>query len=120
MTVNSLALKDILEGIELGALDKTTIAPKETATATATYEVTQADVDAGEINNTVTATGKDPSGEAVTGEASAKVTTEEAAAAIKVTKTANPTSGVKVGDTVTYTITVENTCLYHYLGRQRL
>ena len=41
--------------------------------------MTQADVDAGEINNTVTAKGKDPKDADVTGTASAKVTTEEAA-----------------------------------------
>ena len=33
----------------------------------------------------------------------------EAAASLKVTKTADKTSGVKVNDTITYTITVENT-----------
>ena len=109
MTVSALALTDILAGIQLGALDKTTLAPGETATATATYVVKQSDVDAGEINNTVTATGKDPKDAPVTGEDSEKVTTEEAAASIKVTKTADKTSGVKVNETITYTIKVENT-----------
>ena len=109
VTVSSLAVTDVLAGIQLGKFDKTTIAPKEKATATATYVVKQSDVDAGEINNTATATGKDPKNEDVSGNASAKVTTEAAAGSIKVTKTADKTSGVKVGDTVTYTITVENT-----------
>ena len=80
----------------------------ETATARATYVVKQSDVDAGEINNTVTATGKDPKDGKVTGEDSEKVTTEEAAASIKVTKTSQD-SNVKVGDTVTFTIMVKNT-----------
>ena len=37
------------------------------------------------------------------------MTAEDAAAELSVTKTANPTSGVKVGDTITYTVVVENT-----------
>ena len=71
-------------------------------------ETTQADVDAGSIENTVTAKGKDPKNADVTGTATATVTTEEAAAELTVTKTADPTSGVKVGDTVTYTVVVTN------------
>jgi hypothetical protein len=82
VTVSSLALTEQLEGVVLGALDKTSIAPGETATATATYTVTQADVDAGEINNTATATGKDPKNADVTGNDAEKVTTEEAAASV--------------------------------------
>jgi uncharacterized repeat protein (TIGR01451 family) len=108
VTVSSLALNDILEGIELGALDKTTIAPGETATATATYVVKQSDVDKGKINNTVTATGKDPKGADVKASDSAEVTTVAADAKLTVEKTADPTSGVKVGDKVTYTVVVTN------------
>ena len=37
------------------------------------------------------------------------VTTEDAKAEISVTKEANPKSGVKVGDTITYTVIVKNT-----------
>ncbi|MBR4579424.1 MAG: InlB B-repeat-containing protein, partial [Oscillospiraceae bacterium] len=109
VTISDLVLEDILEGIQLGELDKTTIAPGETATATATYVVTQADVDAGQIDNTATATGKDPADEEVTGEDDCTVTTEEANASIAVTKTADPASDVNAGDTITYTVVVTNT-----------
>ena len=108
VTVNSLELEEKLEGVTLGALDKTTLAPKETATAKATYTVQQKDVDAGKIENTVNATGKDPKGTEITKPASETVTTEKAAPAIDVTKTSK-NANVKVGDTVTYTITVKNT-----------
>ena len=80
-----------------------------TGAITYTYTVTQADVDAGEIVTVVTATaiavrGDDPA----TVTASATVTTENAAAELEITKTATPKSGVKVGDTVTYTVKVTN------------
>ena len=85
------------------------LAPGEEATFTYTYEVTQDDVDAGEIVNVVKANataerGDDP--EEV--EATATVTAEEAAAELSITKEADPTSGVAVGDTITYTVVVKN------------
>ncbi|PRI12498.1 hypothetical protein B4915_00865, partial [Leucobacter massiliensis] len=49
---------------ELGAFDpeSATLAPGENATFTAKYTVTQADVDAGSITNSATATGTPPGG----------------------------------------------------------
>ena len=41
-------------------------------------------------------------------EATATVTTEAAEAKLSITKTANPTSGVAVDDTITYTVVVKN------------
>ena len=107
VTVSGLTVTDPMTGLVMGTLDKTTIAPGETATVTATYVVTQDDVDAGTFTNTATATGKDPKNADVTDDDSETVTTEDAAASIEVTKTASKTSGVKVGETITYTITVE-------------
>ena len=109
VTINGLTVADALEGVEIGTLDVTSIAPGETATATATYVVTQGDVDAGEINNTATVTGKNPKGADVIGTASAKVTTEEGAPVLTVTKTASKTTGAAVDDEITYTVTVKNT-----------
>ncbi|MBQ9890003.1 MAG: DUF11 domain-containing protein [Firmicutes bacterium] len=105
VTVTAIALSDSLVTLNEAAFALEVGASK---TITYKYTVTQADVDAGEINNTVTATGKDPKNADVTGTASAKVTTEEAEAKLTVTKKANPTSGVKFGDKVTYTVTVTN------------
>ena len=69
----------------------------------------QADIDAGtDIVNTVTATGNPPTGEAVTDTATETVSVEAAEASIDVTKVADKKSGLKAGQTVTYTITVTN------------
>ena len=45
-----------------------TLAPGGVETYTRTYTVTQTDVDAGQVVNTATATGKDPDGNDVTGD----------------------------------------------------
>ena len=86
------------------------LAPKKEATFTYTYTVTQADVDAGKITNYVSANAKAVRGENP-GEVynSATVTAEAANAELSITKSANPTSGVAVGDTITYTVVVTNT-----------
>ena len=105
VTITGITLDDTLVTLREAAFD---LAPEDTKTITYTYTVTQADVDAGKIDNTVTATGKDPNGEEVSGEASATVTAEEAKPELKVEKTADPTSEVEVGDTVTYTVMVTN------------
>ena len=85
------------------------LAPGKSATFTYTYTVTQDDVDAGKIVNTVKANATAVRGDnpaEVT--ASATVTTVDAESKLSITKTANPTSGVAVGDTITYTVVVKN------------
>ena len=113
VTVSSLALSDVLAGIELGALDKTTIAPGETATATATYVVKQADVDAGEIVNVVKANATAVRGENPA-EASASATvTAEQKGHITITKETTSTAAAEdgkyvLGEMIAYKITVTN------------
>lgn len=85
------------------------LAPGQSAVFTATYLVTQADVDAGKfISNTASATANPPAGAAVTGEATADSAIVAAAPSLTLDKVADKTSGLRVGEDVTYTFTAKN------------
>jgi uncharacterized repeat protein (TIGR01451 family) len=86
-----------------------TLAPAATVTCTATYKLTQADVDAGSVSNTATATGKTPTGAATTSLPSTVKVTETPAGALTVVKTASPTSVATAGTMVTFSYLVTNT-----------
>ena len=85
-----------------------TLAPGGELECTATYVVQQADVDAGAIDNTATATGTPPTGEPVVSAPSEAKITGAQAPAITIAKTANRTN-LLAGDTVTYSFRVTNT-----------
>ena len=85
-----------------------TLAPGGVETYTRTYTVTQTDVDAGQVVNTATATGKDPDGNDVTDDDTETVTGTKTPA-IEVVKTAASAVLPAVGDSISYTITVTNT-----------
>ena len=87
------------------------LAPGASASCTATdnvYTLTQADVDAGERNNTATATGKDPGNNDVTDDDPENVSLTQSPA-ISIMKSSDATGTNAVGDTITYTYDVENT-----------
>jgi large repetitive protein len=88
------------------------LAPGEQTTFTASYTLTQADIDAGDVRNTATASGRDQSGQTVTAVDSATVPVP-AAPAIALVKTGVADLGAdgvaSAGDTVTYRFTVTNT-----------
>ncbi|MDN4613931.1 hypothetical protein P5G50_05635 [Leifsonia sp. F6_8S_P_1B] len=87
------------------------LAPGEQATGTATYVLTQADVDAGAVANTATATGKTPQGETVPATPAEAVVSLDPAPGLAVVKKAALAPGATggAGDTVRYTFTVTNT-----------
>ncbi|NUT98668.1 MAG: DUF11 domain-containing protein [Saccharothrix sp.] len=90
------------------------LAPGATIECTAApYGLTQADLDAGVVANTATATGVDPSGAPVSSTDSTQ-TLVDARGAIALEKTAGEVAdtdgnGTDAGDTVTYTLVVTNT-----------
>ena len=113
VTISGVTVSDELAGLtwvtgpELGDL-----APGETATGSATYTVTQADVDNGGVTNVASVTGAAPEGvEAPNTSAQLEVPTDPKAPTLTLTKTADVADGstVSVGDVITYTFTAVNT-----------
>ena len=66
VTLTSVTVTDPMPGLSAVTCPDPTLAPAASETCTATYTTTQADVDAGGITNTGTATGTPPSGPDVT------------------------------------------------------
>jgi len=82
----------------------------DTATFTATYTVTQADIDSGAaITNTATANATPPSGTYTPATADETVAPETPLPAMTLAKTASETVDVQAGDVITYTYEVVNT-----------
>ncbi|UOQ90418.1 DUF11 domain-containing protein [Agromyces endophyticus] len=111
VTVTNVAIRDPLSGLSAltyvwpGAAG--VLAPGQTVTATATYTITQADLDATQVDNTATLNGRAPDGATVTAVASHEVTST-ATPRIELVKTADGTVTTE-GDRVTYTFVVTNT-----------
>ncbi|WP_418064474.1 hypothetical protein [Pimelobacter simplex] len=95
----------------MSAIDcpETRLAPGERTTCTATYEVTQADVDAGTLDNTATAEGTPPSGPPVTSDPSSAQLPAEPTPSLTLDKSASPATVARAGETVTYSFVVTNT-----------
>jgi uncharacterized repeat protein (TIGR01451 family) len=87
----------------------TTLAPAASVTCTGSYTVTQADLDAGTIADSATASGTTPAGATVTSPPSPATVTAEALPALTVDKSAAPTTVSAAGDTVDYSFVVTNT-----------
>ena len=80
------------------------LSPGESMNCTATYAITQADLDSGSVTNKATAT----NGTVTSNEATATVTAEQKPA-LSLVKTASPTSYDSVGDVISYSYLVTNT-----------
>jgi len=87
---------------------KTPLAPGDSATCTASYEVTQADVDRGSLHNTATATGTPPTGDPVTSGPSEVTVPQDPHPGLSLVKSADKTT-LKAGEKVTYSFVATNT-----------
>ncbi len=87
----------------------TPLAPGQGAVFTATYVVTQADVDHGSIVDHATATGTTPTGGTVDGTSNTVTVTATPSPSLTITKSATPTTVTAAGQSVTYTFHVVNT-----------
>ena len=96
---------------ELGApvCDVTELAPTEVATCTVDYPLTQADVDAGLVDNSAIATGAPPVGDDVESAVSSALVTVTPSASIGLEKTVDHDVVAGAGATVTYEFLVTNT-----------
>jgi uncharacterized repeat protein (TIGR01451 family)/LPXTG-motif cell wall-anchored protein len=89
--------------------EQDTLAPGADLACTATYTVTQADVDSGALSNTATVTGTKPDGNRTGASAPSTVELEtEPLPALSIVKTADRTSA-EVGQSVTYSFVLTNT-----------
>ncbi|KQR36191.1 hypothetical protein ASF80_18575, partial [Microbacterium sp. Leaf159] len=115
VTLSGVVLSDTLAGLSTPTITWPTtnrvLAPGEVATATATYVITQSDVDAGSVTNTATANASVPGGASISA-SSAEVETplDVPAPAVVTTKSAVIANGAggAVGDVIEYTVTVRN------------
>ncbi len=98
---------------QLSALDCpagiASMSPGDTVSCTADYRLTQADVDAGHVDNLAIATVTPPSGPEVDSPPSGVQVPVGADPAISIVKTADPTTVSTAGQTVNYTFLVTNT-----------
>lgn len=108
VTLSEVTLDDPMCGGKI-TLPVTALAPGEATTAKVTYELTQDDIDAGEMINTATASGTAPDGDEVTDTASDDVTIPESPK-ISIVKTADEKTidDAKVGDEVSFSLNVTN------------
>ncbi|WP_427454228.1 DUF7507 domain-containing protein [Litorimonas sp. WD9-15] len=113
-TLTNVSVSDVHQGDgTLSAITPASVAslaPGATATFTATYEVTQGDIDAGvAITNTATLTATPATGVLNPVDATESVTPETSGPELTVAKTADATADLSVGETITYTYRVTNT-----------
>ena len=85
------------------------LAPGQTATFTATYSVTQADINNGSINDTSTANGTGPGSTPVTGPSNQVTVTATQTNTLSVVKSTTMASYSAVGDVIDYTYVVTDT-----------
>ena len=112
VTISNIKVTDELPGAKPASGESATIAslaPGKSKDVHFTYVVTEADILSGVVKNTATAAGTDPKGTATDADGFCEDGTEQPAPALDVTKTSDVTDSAKVGQTITYTVTVKNT-----------
>lgn len=93
----------------------TTLAPNASTTCTGNYVLTQADIDAGKVDNSATVSATPSGGEPITSQPSAISTPLNGASAMTITKSAgaiqdkNGDNRNSAGDTIDYSFVVKNT-----------
>ena len=107
VTLTSVGVTDPMAGLSAVTCPDSTLAPAATETCTADYTTTQADVDAGGINNAGTATGTPPAGPDVTATDAIAVPATQSPS-IEIAKSSSISSYSTPGIPVAYTYKVTN------------
>ena len=107
-TLDPVTVADPLPGLSTISCPDLSLAPTDSETCTASYTTSQADVDAGHITNTATATGTPPIGDPVTN-TSTLITPANQSPAISISKSASVTTFATPGIQVNYSYLVANT-----------
>ncbi len=111
VTLNPVGVTDPMPGLSAVTCPSSSLAPAVSQTCTATYTTTQADVDAGSIHNTGTASGTPPSGTAVTATSSVTIPATHSPAITLVKSSDIPAFAPPAapGVVITYSYQVTNT-----------
>jgi len=117
VTLTNPVVNDALTNSVNLAVTPTTLLPNQIGTAVATYTITQTDVDAGRVLNQASVTASDPNGSNLTDNSDNNSNSEDDPTifplntnpSITLIKTSVVNGAGAVGDTITYTLTAENT-----------
>lgn len=111
VTLSDVGVNETLAGVSTPSCTPavgSSLAPGATMTCSATRATTQADLNAGAVTNSATATGTNPAGTAVTSTPAAATVQATQSPALTLDKTADRTTFSAVGDVITYTIVATN------------
>lgn len=110
VALTNVTVADTLPGIVIsgGPIATLGVGQSNSTTFTATYIVKQSDVDAGQVVNSATASGKDNLNNTITSPASSRTVGLTRSPSFTTTKSVSPTTITAPG-TLTYTVTVQNT-----------
>ncbi len=107
-SISQITIDDPTLGVTGLGVTPAKLAPGETGTATATYTLTQADIDRGEVRNTATARGTVYDTYPATSESSVTTPIEQARS-LEVVKTVTSSGPYALGSSVEYSIAATNT-----------
>ena len=108
-TLNSVGVTDPMPGLSAVTCPDSTLAAGASETCTATYTTTQADVDAGSISNTGTASGTPPGGSALTATSSLTIPASGATSSLSLVKSTTSSGFGAAGASIPYSYLVKNT-----------